>query len=187
MARKSPFQFTANGVEVGPILKVWASESANEGGQVELYDSDNIGNWVIDNNTGILRFLKFNSAGALVGELSLTPEAYITQNAWVDVALQNSWATYGGGFPALAWRKDKQGHIWLRGTIASGTTTDNTVVGILPVSITPGGGRVIPVVVPAGVTGASNPQLLVDVSGNAKIYGCQGATYIHIYGSYSLD
>lgn len=103
----------------------------------------------------------------------------ITQDSWVSPTLQNGW---GGqpGYAPFQVRKDKQGRVWVRGTIAGGTFATGTSITILAVEYRPTSAHSIAI---AGV--AANCDIAPD--GSMKVYGLTTNSYVHLYGSWTTD
>lgn len=98
-----------------------------------------------------------------------------TEEILRDLPLQNSWVDLGGGFSKARYQKN-QNKIHLYGTIASGTTTDGTIISTLPVGYRPQEDVLLPVSSNDGV----NIQLgLLKVATNGEI-----TTFKNIYNNY---
>lgn len=98
-----------------------------------------------------------NAIGSL-GDVTFYTGKYIQQDAWTAVSvLSNSWVAFGSGYEPVAYHKDKQGRVWLRGTIKSGT---NGVIFQLPVGYRPGWN--------AQRVGA-NCQIFIGTDGNVTV------------------
>jgi hypothetical protein len=86
-------------------------------GSVTLGDTSTNATWVSLDN------IHFISNTALYSTVAITPS--------------NGWTNVGGASPTLAVRKDSLNRVHVQGVIKSGTTTDTTAVGALPVGYRP--------------------------------------------------
>lgn len=89
-----------------------------------------------------------------------------TPTPWAAPTLLNSWVTSGGAKPAVGYRRDATGRVWLRGSVKSGTI--NTIM-TLPVGFRPVGEQTFVCRANAGlarvdVTAAGNVDLKAYIS-----------------------
>jgi competence protein ComGC len=86
--------------------------------------------------------------------------------SWTNLALQNAWVAYAGGFATPQYAKGADNIVRLKGLIKSGTTTNGTVVTNLPAGFRPKDRTLLSAV--------CNPNVVcrVDVlpNGNVELY-----------------
>lgn len=88
------------------------------------------------------------TSGSVIGDVD-NVEAYVVGERWIDIdgatmpngatapSLVNSWVAYGGSAGTPAFRKDRDGVVWLKGVIKSGTVAAGTPAFTLPVGYRP--------------------------------------------------
>lgn len=114
------------------------------------------------------------------GFLYYSPNANLgTIPGWQDAVLQNGWVNIGLGFANAGFRVMPDGTVQLRGTVGSGTSTDNTVLFTLPANMRPGHALEIPVKA-APIAGMA--WLQVHTDGNVLVENMSGATNISLDG-----
>ena len=107
----------------------------------------------------------------------------ITQAAWTDLDLDNSWVNYGAPFQIAQYRKDAQSRVHLRGLIKkSGTSADATQICIpLPSGYRPAATVIFGVPYNNGVLNLA--EILIARSGDVSIFFATGiATYLSLSG-----
>jgi len=119
-----------------------------------------------------------------VGQLNFYAGGGIGQDSWAAPTLGASWVNFGSGYTSAGYRMDKQGRVWVRGLIKSGTTTDATVLFTLPSGYRPAGN----ILRTLGCNAGGNPYVVIGTDGTIKIYSVTGNTWLSIEGiSFSTD
>jgi hypothetical protein len=98
---------------------------------------------------------------------------------WQAMSLLNGWTNPGGGNVAAQYRlvTSPPNSLQLVGVINAGTITNATTVATLPAGFNPNGNIYFPVAtLPPGFGTAVSPSLLIDPSGNLKVFGLAGGT-----------
>lgn len=85
---------------------------------------------------------------------------------WHNATLSNGWANIAG-LDVLAVRKQPDDFVLFQGIIGSGTVTDGTIVGTIPVGYRPSKAKAFGVA--AG--GTANPRIRVNTDGTLQIFG----------------
>ena len=111
-----------------------------------------------------------NAAGYALNNLGV-----VTQDAFINATLLNSWVPFLNGWPAagLLYRKDKQACVWIIGAITGGVMTDGTLIMILPLGFRPGGNRASHIRGSAGT-----PSCLIGADGAVTIFGVTSNTWL---------
>ena len=118
-----------------------------------------------------------------VGQLNFYAGGGIGQDSWTALTFSNSWVDYASGYPVSGSRADKQGRLWLRGMVKSGTYTDNTVLFTLPTAHRPTTSRMLLTTFYTGAGAWTNPCILiVGSNGQVKILGATGNSWVNIEG-----
>jgi LytTr DNA-binding domain len=94
-----------------------------------LFNAENTDMNFATNNTFRMRL-------TAAGNLEFIGAGKITQEAFTNLSLQNSWVHFGG-LAVPAFYKDKEGRVHLKGGLAPGTTGTNTLIAVLPVGYRP--------------------------------------------------
>lgn len=79
--------------------------------------------------------LTASAGGTLTGTFAGT--GTLTSETVVAPLLENSWVNFGGVHRTAGYWKDREGLVHLRGVIKNGTTTNGTILFILPVGYRP--------------------------------------------------
>jgi lysophospholipase L1-like esterase len=92
--------------------------------------------------------------------------------------LQSGWANTGGAFQQFIYQLTLEGRVCLNGVINAGTTTDGTIICVLPTGFRPRANEILLV-----ASENATCRLLIDVNGVIKIYGFgSGGGYISLSG-----
>lgn len=114
-----------------------------------------------------------------LGNVTFSAGKSITQDAWTDATLGNSWVNFGSGYANGGYRLDKEGYVHLRGAIKSGTTTDATLLFTLPVGSRPANIMIMLAPCLAGTTpNGGMCQLLLGTDGTVRIYAAPGNGFL---------
>jgi hypothetical protein len=98
---------------------------------------------------------------------------------WQTMSLLNGWTNPGGGNVSAQYRvvSSPPNTLQLVGVINAGTITNATTVATLSTGFNPSGNIYFPVAtLPPGFGTAVSPSLLIDPSGNLKVFGLAGGT-----------
>lgn len=112
------------------------------------------------------------------GSLGFT-EAGGNDSGWIAPAFSNSWANLGSGYQTAGYRK-VGGVVYLRGVIASGTTTDGTAVFSLPVGFRPTATESFPT--SNSASPSVDTRVEINTSGAVMVYGPVNNAYVTLSG-----
>lgn len=93
---------------------------------------------------------------------------------WQNLTLQNSWTNFGTPYSNAQYRLASDGFIHLRGLVTTGTRADGTIIATLPSGFFPPAQKYLSTTSNVANLSISNPQIVVDTSGNIKIFGISG-------------
>jgi hypothetical protein len=158
------FQSTASGGQVTDGFLV----GMGAGMQALLYNNEDTDMLFATNNSYRMKITN-------TGNLELLGTGKIVNEAYTTLILLNGWI-HNGGFAIPSYYKDKEGRVHLKGGIASGTTTINTVIATLPVGYRPINTETL--VFPIYSLGGSNASIAIEGStGQIRVYtGTIGST-----------
>lgn len=102
---------------------------------------------------------------------------------WHDLTPTNGWSNRGGTFPNYGYRVTPEKNVQFRGSLNSGTLTDNTpIASALPAAVRPPKDAVVH----AGGAGSA-PRIYIQASdGIPRVYGTTGPNLGFDGGQYSL-
>ena len=96
-----------------------------------------------DSNTNAPANDRMWASVTVVPDTTVVQTVDLGDTSWITPTFQNGWAQYAG-WDAAGYRRFK-GVVYLKGLIASGTTTNGTVIFNLPAGFRPAGNKHIPV------------------------------------------
>lgn len=164
-----------------------------EAGIVQLFAEDGSrtpqSNLVIQGGTQPFFFHDYISGDSLLFDTSLSFTGAITVagSFWTDVTLINGWANRAG-WDHLSYRMGPDGRVWLRGSIAGGTSASGTNIGNIAAGWRPVSsdtiGPISSQAMPAAYPGATfSPSAQVTKAGDIFIYGTGAGPLF--FGGYS--
>jgi hypothetical protein len=121
-----------------------------------------------------------------LGNLTFAADKGITQDAWTNLTLQNSWVNVAAGNHIAQVRKDKQGVVWVRGAVKDGNNSSGTVLFTLPAGYWPSAVLGFPISATA-YSGAQVPAVYIFPDGTAQIYNVASNALIHFAFSFFTD
>lgn len=175
---------------VGRRIRVWLADSADLGvfQVIEETTQNNAGGKFQVQSNGAFMAFKNIAAGidnSLIIDANrafLNVPLVATNEVWTPIPLQNGWVNRGGIGAPLSVRKvvSPPNAMLIVGHFVPGTTTDGTVIGILPVGYRPVSEQIILARRGGGAGGTPSATIGLEPDGTIRVFDVAGSALVQM-------